>query len=297
MKRNDTAPQVSARKGFTLIELLVVIAIIAILAAILFPVFQSVRENARRTACVSNEKQLGLGMTQYTQDYDEKFPQGYYPDPSTGASLDWGNAIYPYIKNGNASSTNGTTPVYNGMGGVFSCPDFPREEVAEYGAHSYLCPVAGSGVPVPSLAQVNTPSDTVLIVEKGQANDGLGNQSTFDASEGDWVGYQNDGSTTNFVQRDSVGDPSATRDLTADFDEPATGSPAQNGNPPAPESPGSFPRYRHNNRTNVSVRGRACQVYGKRLYERQILAQVHLGSRSNSGNRCSQQLPAYVLAD
>ena len=69
------------KAGFTLIELLVVIAIIAILAAILFPVFQKVRENARRTACLSNMKQLGIASIQYTQDYDEK-----YPDMATDAS-------------------------------------------------------------------------------------------------------------------------------------------------------------------------------------------------------------------
>src|SRR5438093_9492423 len=64
----------SDRSGFTLIELLVVIAIIAILAAILFPVFGRARENARRSSCQSNLKQLSLGMLQYTQDYDERFP-------------------------------------------------------------------------------------------------------------------------------------------------------------------------------------------------------------------------------
>lgn len=62
------------RKGFTLIELLVVIAIIAILAAILFPVFAKAREKARQTSCISNEKQIMLGMKMYVQDYDELFP-------------------------------------------------------------------------------------------------------------------------------------------------------------------------------------------------------------------------------
>ena len=108
--------------GFTLIELLVVIAIIAILAAILFPVFARARENARRTSCQSNMKQLGLTFFQYTQDYDERMPP--YPAPSNP----WWNAsgiVMPYIKNAqilrcpsapSISSTlspdNGQYPVY-----------------------------------------------------------------------------------------------------------------------------------------------------------------------------------------
>ena len=83
-------------KGFTLIELLVVIAIIAILAAILFPVFARARENARRSSCQSNLKQIGLGMIQYQQDYDEKFPSlvGF---PTNGFGGVFVN-IQPYTK-------------------------------------------------------------------------------------------------------------------------------------------------------------------------------------------------------
>ncbi len=95
-------------RGFTLIELLVVIAIIAILAAILFPVFAKARDKARQITCVSNVRQIGLGVLQYVQDYDEKFPFGYDwgttkpppiqddPNPQCGNKLQ----IDPYIKTG-----------------------------------------------------------------------------------------------------------------------------------------------------------------------------------------------------
>ena len=69
--------KVTTKRGFTLIELLVVIAIIAILAAILFPVFAKAREKARQTTCLSNVKQITLGILQYAQDYDERFPMLY----------------------------------------------------------------------------------------------------------------------------------------------------------------------------------------------------------------------------
>src|SRR4028119_299121 len=84
-------------RGFTLIELLVVIGIIAILAAILFPVFARARENARRSSCQSNLKQIGLGMLQYAQDYDEKFMP--FRDPNNANSpFVWPNIIQPYTK-------------------------------------------------------------------------------------------------------------------------------------------------------------------------------------------------------
>src|SRR5438876_11346932 len=88
------------REGFTLIELLVVIAIIAILAAILFPVFAQARAAARKTSCLSNMKQINLGMQQYIQDYDEKFPGWEWGDRySEDSGSFWDNAIMPYVKN------------------------------------------------------------------------------------------------------------------------------------------------------------------------------------------------------
>jgi prepilin-type N-terminal cleavage/methylation domain-containing protein/prepilin-type processing-associated H-X9-DG protein len=97
--------QGSKRGGFTLIELLVVIAIIAILAAILFPVFAKAREKARQISCLSNLKQLGLGIMQYTQDYSETMPY----NGRNGGNSGWAGLIYPYVK-----ST-----------GVYHCPDDP----------------------------------------------------------------------------------------------------------------------------------------------------------------------------
>ena len=102
----------SNRKGFTLIELLVVIAVIAILAAILFPVFARARENARRSSCQSNLKQIGLGIMQYTQDYDEQMPIvvsqvtdttlassiGYATQNGDAGRWGWAQITQPYLK-------------------------------------------------------------------------------------------------------------------------------------------------------------------------------------------------------
>jgi prepilin-type N-terminal cleavage/methylation domain-containing protein/prepilin-type processing-associated H-X9-DG protein len=106
---------VSKRIGFTLIELLVVIAIIAILAAILFPVFAKVREKARQTTCLSNEKQLGLVMLQYAQDYDEEFPTGEWYDAITNPGE--GNTIQA-LSGYAGSKTTDSSPVP-----IFVCPD------------------------------------------------------------------------------------------------------------------------------------------------------------------------------
>jgi prepilin-type N-terminal cleavage/methylation domain-containing protein/prepilin-type processing-associated H-X9-DG protein len=93
-------------QGFTLIELLVVIAIIAILAAILFPVFAKVREKARQTSCASNMKQLGLAEAQYSQDNDEIYSGAYFDTPVNGRVV-WTELLYPYTKSV----------------GIYACPD------------------------------------------------------------------------------------------------------------------------------------------------------------------------------
>jgi prepilin-type N-terminal cleavage/methylation domain-containing protein/prepilin-type processing-associated H-X9-DG protein len=105
----------STRKGFTLIELLVVIAIIAILAAILFPVFARAREKARQTSCLNNQKQLAVGWQMYVQDYDENIPayslrRTSPPWPAAGWGESWYVVIEPYLKNAQIRVCPSDTP-------------------------------------------------------------------------------------------------------------------------------------------------------------------------------------------
>lgn len=123
------------RRGFTLIELLVVIAIIAILAAILFPVFAKAREKARQTSCLSQCKQLGLGLLQYTSDYDERFPGGTAGFGQSLAGRGWAGQIYSDIK-----STS-----------IFKCPDDPTAAPAGgyVISYAYNKSIAGAAVSGP----------------------------------------------------------------------------------------------------------------------------------------------------
>jgi len=162
------------RSGFTLIELLVVIAIIAILAAILFPVFAQAREKARQTTCLSNEKQLGLSFMQYIQDSDEQFPSGAYSGFAwvQADGLGWSSQIFPYVK-----ST-----------GLFHCPDdsagsvtatSPGGESVNFVPVSYFYNnnltggTGGTSVPAGlSDAALSAPASTVIVGEcTGIVND------------------------------------------------------------------------------------------------------------------------------
>jgi prepilin-type N-terminal cleavage/methylation domain-containing protein/prepilin-type processing-associated H-X9-DG protein len=161
-----------ATTGFTLIELLVVVAIIGVLAAILFPVFARARENARRSSCMSNEKQLGLGFTMYAQDYDERLPSYTYRGTSN-VSGNWMDMIEPYVKSHQIYYCPSGTSIPN-KDGTFDA------RLVNYGInYLYLTTTETGAIPYTgckdtvtsyckgvALASVNSPSETVLLADR-----------------------------------------------------------------------------------------------------------------------------------
>lgn len=150
------------RRGFTLIELLVVIAIIAILAAILFPVFARAREKARQSSCLSNMKQLALAAMQYAQDYDERWHPHYYaapvalPQPDGGSpttALTWAHVSYPYINNTQ----------------VFLCPSNPEDmSFRDAATYNYAFNYYGGGdFSCIKLAEIERPAEKLTYVDGG----------------------------------------------------------------------------------------------------------------------------------
>ena len=119
----------SRTHGFTLIELLVVIAIIAILAAILFPVFAQARGKARQTSCTSNIKQSNLAILMYSQDYDEMLPLGAYNTDPNAPVVMWYDLIEPYIKAGAGGIMNAETVAGRKNVQFWICPDFENRQI------------------------------------------------------------------------------------------------------------------------------------------------------------------------
>jgi prepilin-type N-terminal cleavage/methylation domain-containing protein/prepilin-type processing-associated H-X9-DG protein len=128
------------RKAFTLIELLVVIAIIAILAAILFPVFAQAKAAAKKTSDLSNVKQIALGIVMYAGDFDDKFPRTYYD--ANGTRIRWRAVVHPYVKNGEAFSNE--SGMWNTRDGIWGAPGAPQGDgrFNNYGANGAVMPVS-----------------------------------------------------------------------------------------------------------------------------------------------------------
>ncbi len=266
-------------QGFTLIELLVVIAIIAILAAILFPVFAQAREKARATSCLSNAKQIGLGIMMYVQDYDEIYPRSQWCDNNLGGGCEqggdqhlWARDIMPYIKNGNQW----------GAGGLFTCPSHPRRNQNNHlGVHERVmedcwtaCKSGGA-----SMAAMDRPADLALVLDKG-ANSYDWAWHMFITDGWAWASGHADAWSQypDGVWRPNRNAGGYKYDSGVAFSKPDTDLPANNQWPGWPNA-AIMPRFRHSGAVTVTFAdGHAKAMQRSRLNWQDHIYQPGLGN-------------------
>jgi prepilin-type N-terminal cleavage/methylation domain-containing protein/prepilin-type processing-associated H-X9-DG protein len=177
------------RDGFTLIELLVVIAIIAILVAILFPVFAQARDRARQATCTSNLRQIGTAVTMYAQDYDETYPAVWYP--TDGA---WSNVALPYLGQGPQLYTKG----------VMVCPS------ARYPGASYamlmlsLWDSKSNSHRGLRVAAITRPAEVAGFAEAGQVTEWQSSAAQLEVDKNCWGGENGNGAGPKVLDSDDV---------------------------------------------------------------------------------------------